>query len=47
LELRAVSEAIVRRDANLAQKLNDQHVQAACLFVLGDLPRPLELVSAK
>ena len=47
LELRAVSEAIVRRDANLAQKLNDQHVQAACLFVLGDLTRPLELVSAK
>ena len=47
LELRAVTDAIARRDASLAQKLNDQHIRAACLFVLGDLPRPLELVSTK
>jgi DNA-binding GntR family transcriptional regulator len=47
LELRAVADAIARRDASLAQKLNDQHIRAACLFVLGDLPRPLELVSTK
>jgi len=37
----------VLRDASLAQEHNDQHIRAACVFVLGDLPRPLELVSAK
>lgn len=46
MELRAVTEAIMRRDAVMAARLNAQHVQAACLFVLGDLPRPHELVTS-
>jgi DNA-binding GntR family transcriptional regulator len=39
-ELRAVVDAIVRRDAVTASRLNSQHVHVAGQIALSDLPRP-------